>query len=103
MTSDQENVQTIRIQLENATDHKDKKSQSLRRRRIRRVIVESDFSSHDDADAETDATSDSSDQENEDEIITKAKKVYHQYIKLITDYSHSIMASSSRNFENSSR
>lgn len=51
--------------------------QKSRRRRIRRVIVESDLSSSEegDADIEKDATSDSSEEDYEEEVSTKNKKV----------------------------
>jgi hypothetical protein len=76
---DKENVQTIRIQLENARARNKKDSKS--HKRIRRVIVESDFSSHEesDADIEKDDTSDSSDEDVEE--VPKLRKVCpHKYI-----------------------
>lgn len=71
-------IQTIRIQLENTKDHKDRSGQKSRRRRIRRVIVESDLSDNEqvNTDVENDATSESSDEDYEEEVYAKNKKVF---------------------------
>jgi len=56
-------LQTIRIQLENAKEHKDRKGHRVWRRRIQRLLVESDISSEDESHLEDDAVSESSDEE----------------------------------------
>lgn len=92
-------IQTIRIQLENATDHKRKNVTMSKRRRIRRVIVESDLSSSDqsDADIENDANSDSTDEDYTDVEHTKSKNVsYMKFSVLTIAYSYSTLAPSSR-------
>jgi hypothetical protein len=91
-------IQTIRIQLENATDRKGKNRTMSKRRRIRRVIVESDLSSSDqsDADIENDATSYSSDEEYTDVEHAKSKKVSYMILSVLTIvYSYSALAPSS--------
>jgi hypothetical protein len=73
-TDGEGNVQTIRIQLENAKDRKLKNGRSIKQRRIRKVFVESEESSSDQVIEEDSETSDSTDEDYE-EFIRKAKKV----------------------------
>ena len=87
--------------MENAKEHKDKNAQKSRRRRIRRVIVESDVSSteEDDAEFENDATSDSSDEEYEEEVYGKNKRVSSNETGLTLVHSYSTLATSSWSIE----
>jgi hypothetical protein len=56
--------------------------------------VESDHSSDEgDADVENDVTSDSSDEDYE-EVLNKAKKVYEELTQLTAEYTHSCLVAS---------
>jgi len=69
-------VQTIRIQLENAKERKNKSGKPTKHRRIHKVVVESEDSSNEENDTVEDSVTSDSDDEDCEEFIRKAKKVF---------------------------
>jgi len=91
-------MKTIRIQLENVKDHREKNGKTSRRRRIRQVIMKSDLSSNEecDMDAESEDTSGSSDEDSEQDVYRRKKKVLLELGSVLTVvYSYSAVATPS--------
>jgi hypothetical protein len=75
-TTDTEgNVQTIRIQLENVKERKGKNEKKIKHRRIRKVLVESEDSSTDEAGSDEESVTSDSNNEAYEEFIRNAKRV----------------------------
>jgi hypothetical protein len=83
-------TKTIRIQLENAKDRKTKPGKTTKHRRIKQVVVESDDSTDEMSDSAT-STSDSETSEDE-EFITKVKKVPPSSCPTNSEHAHSSLA-----------